>query len=101
MVEQIEEFRAELDAESLVDLGPLEDSEVKVVDAGSAEDRINTSFGSEPPLRRRCKAGGVEPAGEVATAGFQVATGNHVGTNIGYAQTGGLQRSGGTCPIDF
>lgn len=93
VIEYVEKLRPELDAESFRDLGSLENSEVKVVDARPAEDRINPSFGSEPPLRRRCKAIGVEPVGDVAAASFQVATGNDIRPDIGDAQTGTFQSS--------
>src|SRR5579863_3340765 len=56
VVEDVEEFRAELNARLLADHGPLEHGEVEIVDSRSAKARINASLVSESPLE--CATGG-------------------------------------------
>jgi hypothetical protein len=61
MVEQVKEFSPEFEAEPLGNRRPLEDGEVKVVDASRPQLVVDSALSSITPLRRRRKAGRVKP----------------------------------------
>jgi len=97
MVEQVEEFSPEFEAEPLGNRRPLEDGEVKVVDAIRPQLVIDTALSSITPLRWRRKAGRVKPTCKRAVARF-IATGYNAGTYVTHAEAGILQGSRGTSP---
>src|SRR5712664_3818330 len=91
MVEQIEELGPELKTNSLGNRCALEYREIPVVGSGGSEGRIHARLTPETPIRRCCKAGGVEPLRNVASARGFAATLYHVRTHVGDAQVGCLQ----------
>src|SRR3981081_4930129 len=91
MVEQIEELRPELKTDSLGNGRPLEHREVPVIGSWGAEGGIHPRLSTETPIRRGCKAGGVEPLRNVASARRFAATGHDVRTYVGDAQVGCLE----------
>src|SRR5260370_5741528 len=91
MVEQIEELRPELKTDSLGNRCALEYREIPVIGSGCSEGGIHARFSTETPIRRDCKAGGVEPLRNVASACRFAASGHNVRTYVGDAKVSCLQ----------
>src|SRR5258708_7197143 len=90
MVEQIEELRPELKTDSLSNRRALEHGEIPVVGSGCPECGIDARLSTETPVRRGCKAGGVEPLRNVASARRFATSGHNVRTYVGDAKVGVL-----------
>ena len=97
MVEQIEEFGSEFNADSFGDVRPFEYGEIKVVDSGRTQRGVHARFGTVPPRRRGCKAIDIKPLGQAAAAPF-AASGHNVWTYVADAEASTFQRSGGSSP---
>ena len=61
MVEHIEELGPELDPHPLADVRSFENSQIPVVDSGTAEYGINPRFCTSAPVRWRGEARSVKP----------------------------------------
>jgi hypothetical protein len=99
MVEEVEEFRSEFQAHSIIrsKLRAFEDCEIKVVDSRRSKGWIGTWFGTETPLKcsvgnRGREAGRVEPLCNVSASRFLVASGDNVRAYVSDAYVGLLQR---------
>lgn len=97
VIEQVEEFSPELNAESLGDGRPLEYGEIKVVDSGCAQRGIYARFGTVTPRGRCCKAIDVKKLCKAAGASL-AASGYNVGTDIADAEASIFQRCGCASP---
>src|ERR1700691_307698 len=98
MIEEIEEFRSELQAVSLSKHYSFKDGPIEVIDSRCPEGRVHASLCSVTPVWRGCKAGLVEPIGEAVSARFVVASGYNIGPYILHAKVCEFQIGGSTRP---
>src|SRR5216684_6419753 len=91
MVEQIEELGPELKTNSLGNRCALEYCEIPVIGSGCSEGEIHARFTTETPIRWGCKAGGVEPLRNVASARRFATSGRNVRTHVGDTQVSSFQ----------
>lgn len=93
MVEDIEEFGPELEADSFRNQSSFKHGEIEVIDTRSAKRWIYASLIAEAPIRRSCKARRVEKQLRVVrnvvadlSAAVCIATGYNVRTYVRDAQ---------------
>src|ERR1700722_3588119 len=91
MIEEVEEFRSELNPHFFADGSSFEHGEIKVVDSRTAKNRIDARFGARPETWRSGEARSIEPLGEASRA-FPVAARNNVGANVCDAEVCRFQR---------
>src|SRR5258708_3756653 len=101
MVEQIEDFCTELKTDSVGNRCAREHREIPVIGSWGAEGGIHARLTAETPIRRGCKAGGVEPLRHVASARGFAASGHSVRTYVGDAEVGGFQGGCRASPGNF
>src|SRR6202795_4666348 len=98
MVEEIEKLRSELKTDSLGNRCALEYCEIPVIGSGCSEGGIHARLSTKTPIRWGCKAGGVEPLRNVASARRFATSGRNVRTYVGDTKVGGFQGSCGASP---